>query len=305
MALFEHTITTLDEWAAIFQDAEAFTPLVRHILDRHGLPQAAVEHTTPGSHAVFRTGDYLVKIYAPDCFGWPCESDFRTEIAAMQYANRLGIAVPELIAHGRIDDRYEFRYLIQTFIRGTEFGKAKLSADEKRNVGKQLRAICDKMNVPCERFNDYNFPEDAMDDDEWDDFPEDFRRSRADCIRTYPHGTPVYVHGDIHVDNVLLGDDGKIWILDFADSVNAPVEYEYASLFPGLFRLETAYLDGFFGTGRWTPETVADMLAYGFCMHRFGGHIIDDLFEDRSMLHSVDDLREGIRQIIERGGTDV
>lgn len=302
MYLFDHTITNLDEWADIFQNIEAFEPLVRHILDLHGLPQTPIENTTPGSHAVFRAGEYLVKVYAPDCFGWPCESDFITEIATMQHANRLGIAVPELVAHGRVHDRYEFRYLIQAFIHGTEFGKTELSADEKADVGKQLRVICDKMNVPCEPFNDYDFLEDALEDDEWDDFPEDFRQSRAEYLRNYPHGTPVYVHGDIHIDNAILGEDGRIWILDFADSVIAPVEYEYASLFPGLFRLEKPYLDGFFG--EWDAETVAEQLTYGFCLHRFGAHIIDDLLDDRSVLHGVDDLRKAIRQVIERGGME-
>ena len=303
MPLFEHTVTTLDEWAKIFQNAEAFTPLVRHILHLHNLPQTDIRNTTPGSHAVFRAGEYIVKVYAPDCFGWPCESDFLTETAAMQYANRLGIAVPELIAHGRIYDQYEFRYLIQTFVHGTEFGKAKLSSEEKFKVGQQLREICDRMNVPYERFNDYDFLEDALaDEDEWEEFSEDFRRSRIGYLRNYAHGTPVYVHGDIHIDNAILDENGRVWILDFADSVTAPVEYEYASLFPGLFRMETPYLDGFFGKGQWTPETVAEMLTYGFCLHRFGGHIIDDLFGDSDVLYSIDDLREAIRKMTENGG---
>ena len=303
MPLFEHTVTDLEGWSRVFQNVGAFEPLVRHILGLHGLPQTEIANTTPGSHAVFRAGEYIVKVYAPDCFGWPCESDFLTEIAAMHHANRLGIAVPELIAHGRIHDKYEFRYLIQTFVHGTEFGKAKLTADEKFRVGGQMREICDRMNVPYERFNDYDFLEDAIaDEDEWEEFSEDFRRSRIEYLRNYAHGTPVYVHGDIHIDNAILGENGQIWILDFADSVTAPVEYEYASLFPGLFRLETPYLDGFFGTGQWTPESVAEILTYGFCLHRFGGHIIDDLFEDSDALQNVGDLREAIRKMIENGG---
>ncbi|MBR5312495.1 MAG: aminoglycoside phosphotransferase family protein [Clostridia bacterium] len=303
MNLFEHTITSLDAWSKIFQNTEAFEPLVRHILDLHGLPQTAVENTTPGSHAVFRTGGYIVKVYAPDTFGWPCESDFLTEIAAMRHANRLGIAVPELIAHGRIYDRYEFRYLIQTFVHGTEFGKAELTSEEKYAVGQQLREICDKMNVPCERFNDYDFPEDAIaDEDEWEDFTAEFRRSREEYLRGYAHGTPVYVHGDIHIDNAILDGQGRAWILDFADSVTAPAEYEYASLFPGLFRMEKAYLDGFFGKDQWTAADVAEKLTYGFCLHRFGGHIIRDLFGDCGVFRSVADLREAIIRLTENGG---
>ncbi|MGN1345881.1 MAG: aminoglycoside phosphotransferase family protein [Eubacteriales bacterium] len=301
MYLFQPVVTTLDEWGAVFQNRDAFAPLIRHILGLHRLPQAKIENTTPGSHAVFRVGDYLVKVYAPDCFGWPCESDFCTEIAAMQRANRLGLAVPELVAYGRIPDRYEFRYLIQTFVRGTEFGKTELSDAQKANVGRQLRWICEKMNVPCEPFNEYDFLRDALTSDEWDGFPASFLRSREDYLRTRPHGTPVYVHGDLHADNAILDDDGRIWLLDFADSVTAPVEYEYASLFPGLFRMEKPYLDGFFGP--WNAGIVAEQLTYGICLHRFGAHILDD-FCGRASLQSTDDLRRLLERSLRNGAMD-
>ncbi len=299
MSLFDYTVRDLDEWADIFQSVPAFTPLVRHILALHSLPQTDITNTTPGSHAVFRVRDYLVKIFAPDCFGWPCESDFLTEITTMQAANRLGIAVPELIAHGRVYDRYEFRYLIQTFIHGTEFGKMTLSDAEKVTVGRQLREICDKMNVPCERFNDYDFLEDSLADvEEWEGFSDEFLRSRETYVRNYPHGTPVYVHGDIHIDNAICDTDGRVWIFDFADSVIAPVEYEYASLFPGLFRMEKPYFNGFFG--EWDAGEVAEMLTYGFCIHRFGGHIVDEWVEERERLRDVAELKQILKEILQK-----
>ncbi len=300
MPLFEHTVTTLDEWAEIFQNIGAFEPLVRHILGCHGLPQTEIRNTTPGSHAVFRCGEYLVKIFAPDTFGWDCESDFVTEVVTMQRANGLGISVPELIAHGRIGDRYHVRYLIQQFVPGTEFGKKELSPDEKRNVGKQLREICDKLNVPCAPFNSYDFLAGALACPKWDRFPESFRRERLEFLRDHPHGGAVYVHGDIHADNAIYGDDGKVWILDFADSVIAPVEYEYAALFPGLFRMETPYFDGFFGT--WEPETIADRLTYGLCLHKFGAEIVTEWAEDVSGLDSIAALKQLLVQVIERSG---
>lgn len=304
MPFFEHTVTTLDDWSRIFQNAEAFTPLVRHILDRHGLPQTAIENTTPGSHAVFRAGDYIVKIFAPDTFGWPCESDFLTEIRTMQDANRLGIAVPELVAYGRIPDQYEFRYLIQTFIRGTEFGKKELSPDEQYAVGKQLRSLCDRMNVPCAPFNSYDFLEGARTCPKWERFPESFRRERLDCLLAYSRDEAVYVHGDIHIDNAIYGEDGQVWILDFADSVMAPVEYEYAALFPGLFRLRSPYFDGFYGTGQWTPEEIADALVRGLCIHKFGAEIIRDIAGDAGKIGSLAALKQILVRVIESGGME-
>ena len=304
MYLFEPTITTLDEWAAVFQNAEAFTPLVRHILDRHGFPQTAIENTTPGSHAVFRAGEYIVKIFAPDTFGWPCESDFLTEIAAMQYANRLGISVPELVAHGRIEDRYPVRYLVQRFIHGTEFGKKELSPDEQYAVGKQLREICMRMNRPCAPFNDYDFLEGARECPKWERFPESFRRERLEFLRTYFREDAVYVHGDIHIDNAVCGEDGRVWILDFADSITAPAEYEYAALFPGLFRLKKAYFDGFYGEGQWTAETVAEVLVRGLCIHKFGANIIGELAGDCTDVVSLAALKQLLVRVIEHGGME-
>ncbi len=304
MPLFEHTITTLDEWAEIFQNVEAFEPLVRHILDLHALSQTEITNTTPGSHAVFRVGAYIVKIFAPDTFGWPCESDFLTEISTMQHANRLGIAVPELVAHGRIYDKYEFRYLIQTFVHGTEFGKKELSPDEKRNVGKQLRRLCDKMNVPCAPFNDYDFLEGARTCPKWERFPESFRRERLEYLRTYSRDEAVYVHGDIHIDNAIYGEDGQVWILDFADSVSAPVEYEYAALFPGLFRLRSPYFDGFYGAGQWTAEGIADVLVRGLCIHKFGAEIIRDIAGDCAEIVSLAALKQVLVRVIESGGME-
>lgn len=304
MSFFEHTITDLDGWAAIFQNAEAFTPLVRHILDLHGLPQTAVENTTPGSHAVFRAGDCIVKIFAPDTFGWPCESDFVTEIAAMRYANCLGIAVPELIAHGRLEDSYSVRYLIQRFIRGTEFGKKELSPDEQCAVGKQLREICGKMNRPCAPFNDYDFLEGARMCTKWERFPESFRRERLDFLRTYSRDEAVYVHGDIHIDNAVYGEDGQVWILDFADSISAPAEYEYAALFPGLFRLRSPYFDGFYGAGQWSAGGIADVLVRGLCIHKFGAEIIRDIAGDCAEIGSLAALKRLLVRVIGCGGTD-
>lgn len=300
MSLFAYEIRDLSDWADIFQSTAAFTPLVRHILALHSLPQTDIVNTTPGSHAVFRVGDYLVKVYAPDSVGWDCESDFQTEISAMRFAHGRGVAVPELVAHGRVYDRYNFRYLIQAFVRGTEFGKMVFTEEEKVAVGRQMREICNKINVPCEPLNGYDFLEGSLADrDEWVGFSPEFLRSREEYVRSYPHSAPVYVHGDIHIDNAIFGDDGRVWILDFADSVNAPVEYEYAALFPGLFRMERAYFDGFFGT--WDAGEVAELLTYGFCIHRFGGHIIGEWVEDRGSLRNVAELRERLKEILEGG----
>lgn len=296
MYFFRSVIKSLDDWEQLYRNDEAFVPLVRQILALHRLPSSEIRSTGSGSHAVFRSGEYIVKIYAPDETGWICESDFHTEVSAMVRANQCGISAPELVAYGRFRDRYPFRYLIQKFVHGTVISKATLSEKQKYDVGRQLRTICRRFNTPCEPFNSYRFPEDALTCEEWDAFPRSFRQAREAYIRAYRHGTPVCVHGDIHQNNVILGEDGRICLIDFADSVIAPVEYEYASLIPGMFLMEKSYLDGFFGA--WDVETLTEQLTYGICIHRFGGACCgDDIFEEMD-LRDVKSLRNEIYRLL-------
>ncbi len=296
MELLQHSIQNLEDWSRLFQNAEVFAPLIRHILNLHGLPQEKIVNTTPGSNAVFRVGKYIVKIFAPDDIGWDCAEDFATEIFTMERANGLGISVPQLIAHGVIEDRYLIRYLVMEFVHGVEFGKIRLTDEQKYDVGVQVREICAKMNTPCERFNSYDFIADSLENDEWDSFPESFRRERAAYIQNHRHGEAVCVHGDIHVDNAIYGEDGRVWLLDFADSVIAPVEYEYAALIPGLFRMQKPYLDGFFG--EWDLEKLTEKLTYGLCLHKFGALILADRLCKHLTVDSINTVRRAIAAAI-------
>ena len=62
--LFNEPIHNWNEWGAIFQSIEAFTPLAREIFRRERLAFSGLENLTPGTNAVFRAGDYVVKIFA-------------------------------------------------------------------------------------------------------------------------------------------------------------------------------------------------------------------------------------------------
>ena len=60
MMLFNETLDTWRDWERVFQDIEAWRPLIARIYAREGLPLADIENLTPGSNAVFRTGQYVV-----------------------------------------------------------------------------------------------------------------------------------------------------------------------------------------------------------------------------------------------------
>ena len=290
--LFETEIRNLDDWGKHFQNPALFERLTAEILTRHGLPTGTLERTTPGSHAVFRVGNGIVKIFAPEPVGWNCEEDFLTERFSMSRAKELGVLCPELLAWGRIRDRYEFRYLVMEFAEGTGFGKASLTEEEKRRVGAELRRDCDRMNTPCPPFNSHDVLSEAETEEKWSAFPESFRAERQEFLNGTPFGSLVYVHGDLHEDNVILNPDGRVVLLDFADSVLAPVEYEYAALIPGLFHYERAFLDGFFEA--WNPEELADILLRGLMLHRYGAPIIHDSLGAPAAFPTLDSLRQAI-----------
>ena len=52
--LFSETIQNWDDWGRVFQSIPAFTPLVREIFRREGLPFAPLQNLTPGTNGVFR-----------------------------------------------------------------------------------------------------------------------------------------------------------------------------------------------------------------------------------------------------------
>lgn len=100
--LFNEPIHNWSEWSAIFQSIEAFTPLAKEIFRREKLAFPGLENLTPGTNAIFRAGDYVVKIFAPRESGLEPQLDYSNESAVCGALTRWGISTPRLIAHGKI-----------------------------------------------------------------------------------------------------------------------------------------------------------------------------------------------------------
>ena len=121
MALFPGEIKNWEDWGNVFQSITAFKPLVEYILEKENLPVADIENLTPGTNAVFKVGNYVVKIFAPNESGIDQSDDKKTELFAINRANQMGISAPKLISYGYTEDKYHFAYMIMGFINGIEF----------------------------------------------------------------------------------------------------------------------------------------------------------------------------------------
>ena len=241
---------------------------------------------------------HVVKIFAPKESGADSSRDFKSEIFALSFARSMGVSVPKLVACGEIEDKYIFKYMIMEYIEGINFtgASAKFTADDKFSFAKDLREITDLLNKPCESFNGIDVIHDQSRYKRWDIFSERFKKERLEYLNSHHFGENVFVHGDLCADNILLNNKGKIYIIDFADSAAAPLEYEHAHLVGELFRFDKSYLHGYFGEYR--TDELADLCFAGLLIHDFGGGIVANNIAEPKEIDSLWDLRDKIHELI-------
>lgn len=292
MELFTAQLNGWKSWGKIFQSIPTFEPLIKHILKKEKLSFTEIEHCTPGTNAVFKVGHYVIKIFAPKESGIDSTSDFNTESFAVARARSLGVPVPELIASGSIQDRYEFSYMILEHVNGTELNKIDLNFKEKVTIGQKLRELTNTLNTPCPPFNDIDVIHDQVRQKRWGKFPERFKKERLDYIHSRHFGENVFVHGDLNGDNILIGPNLDLHIIDFADAVLAPAVYEQALVAWELFRFDQAYMQGYFS--QYNKDELTDICFNGILIHDFGGDIIQNFIGQVSELDSLAKLRSRI-----------
>lgn len=215
--LFPYKIEGKDDWAQLFQSARAFEPLAKAIFQRHGLPFCALARTKPGTNAVFFAGEYVLKIFAPMESGFSTGRDYETERFGLARAAALGVSSPHLTASGTVQDRYRFDYLVMARVPGRELGEMMdaLAADERMNIGRSLRAFVRRMDTPCEAFPARPLRSPAA-EVRWACFPDTFCAEREAYLAGTAYGAPVYIHGDLTCDNILVTPKGGICVIDYA-----------------------------------------------------------------------------------------
>ena len=296
--LFQKTIHNFSSWEQVFQSIEAWESLINFILKKEKLPVSKIENLEPGSNAVFKSGGYVVKIFAPKESELDGCGDYQSELFALSFAQSLGVSVPKLIANGEIEDKYNFRYMIMEYIEGISFeeASAKFTVEDKFAFAKKMRKITDLLNKPREPFNGIDVIHDESRYKRWDKFSQRFKKERVEYVRSHDFGANVFVHGDLCSDNVLLDNNGSIFIIDFADSVAAPQVYERAHLAGELFKFEKPYLHGYFG--EYQTDELTDLCFDGLLIHDFGGDIVAANVATPRELNCLSNLRDKIYGLI-------
>ena len=299
-ALFPCAITGWHSWQAVAHDPEPFTALIRYIFEKEGLPYAPPVPCGKSTNAVFRAGGYVIKLFVPEEIGFNPARELALERFAFQTMRERRIPCPECAACGCVLARYNFYYLIMEAIEGETLRTLapRWTSGEKRRFARRLREILDRFHQPVEHFEQLDFITQALENRNWDAFPEPFRRELRAHL-TARRGAPeklVYVHGDTKGGNILLDASGEIYLIDFADTLLAPVEYEWSLVMVGLFRFDADYMLGFFGD--MGVEELIDICMRGLPIHDFGADNIRALLGDVSCITGFDALRAALTRCL-------
>lgn len=273
---FNEPIHNWDDWGAVFQSIEAFTPLAKEIFRRKGLVFPGLENLTPGTNAVFRAGDYVIKIFAPRESGMDPQLDYSNESAVCGALTNWGISTPRLIAHGKIQDTYLFYYLITEYRPGEEAGPwlENAGSSQLEDFIRQLKELLPILHRPAKGLIP---PVDllgrALKNPRLERLPVTLRGEMAERASRLDLTDTVLVHGDLTGENILIGADNRPIIIDCADACLAPWWYELAPLVFELFHCRGDLLRLFAATD---PEALVEQVLDAVCLHDFGANMLWD-----------------------------
>lgn len=306
-------VHTWAEWGQIFTDVELWRPIVREICRQEALDFEQIEAGLPGSNAVFVLDrgqganggpgrQYVVKIYAPFC-----REDYDLECDLYPLLERYAqIPAPRLWARGVWRDRIDWPYIVMEYVPGQPIGqvRAEIAPDNRVEIAAQLGGIVRELHdVPLDWVRALDTTREG-----WERFvlarKARIARELAEQTTLSPPvigacvalldswwerglgGPLALLNGDVTADHVLVARrDGK-WhisgLIDFADALVGPVEYEWVALWFDALNCEPDSMRAF--TARYAPQRPLDtrfierMMAFTL-LHEFGAGIIRTTLE--------------------------
>ncbi len=307
--LFQPTITGQGSWAQLFQSIEAFTPLIEAIYARHGLAFGPVRNLTPGTNAVFRVQDTVVKLFAPEESGFSTGEDYAVELAAMSHAADAGVSAPKLLCAGSIEDSYLFRYLVMGYLEGAEAEQCLpgYATEQKLAFAQGLKAVTTALNTACHRPVPALTLAGCLVNTRWEEFPASLCEERQAFLRGLSFPDPVFTHGDLTGENLLVDPAGVIQVIDFADSRLAPTVYEWPPIVFALFGCDPVMMEAYFGEYR--RQSFYDLLTEAVLIHEYGATLLRQMCANAGVpqagMGDVAALRQFLQACVESGNMKV
>ncbi len=293
---------SLREWGQVFTDVDIWAPAVREVCRRARIPVRSIEAGYPGSNAVFivnKRGPSIavVKIYAPL---WP--EDYAIERILHPILSRWPeIGAPHLLAEGRLCADGAWPYIVLSFVSGEPIREIREDISRRdflaaaRDLGHRLKVL---HSIPTADLGGLDTSPDGWRRTAEQHLTQSIEKLRArkalpktvlDLVPGFVRAvlqdsttTPiVLVSGDVTEDHVLLEErDGHrtlSGLIDFADALVAPREYEWIALWFSALDRDTASLhacfEGYGGDIVTNAAFYQNALAFTF-LHEFGAEII-------------------------------
>jgi len=301
--LFKDTINS-NNWGKLFQSIEKFTHLINFIFKKEQLANPIrITNLTPGTNAVFKVDQYVIKIYAPKESGFSSTRDYQIELQALNWCKSCGVACPNVIAANVVKDKYLFYYIIMDYIDGDEAGSILKHYTESEYIlfAKQIRLITRKLN---QKHDIKEFEIDILKqikcNKKWDQYDINVKNQIFNHVSNLNLDNCVYVHGDLTNENILITSNYEPFVIDFADSLLAPYYYEFPPILFDLFDFNLTLIKAYLIDA---DETVIDDIFNGLLIHHYGPDYIKIIFERLkkqkiNQLHDIYELKILIKDYI-------
>jgi hygromycin-B 7''-O-kinase len=296
-------VHTWKEWGEMFTDLARWKPAVDEICRRESIPFRSIETGYPGTNAVFVLDQtYVLKIYAPFCHE---EFDLERELYPILERNS-SIPAPRLIAQGILQDRMPWPYIVIDFKPGEPIRevRGRISRANMIEIASDMGRIVRELHrTPIAQIKGLDRSPEG-----WMRFVRSRQESCAEQIRSKGvlpdvviaeiadlfasarlgcgERPLVLLNGDLTEDHLLLhrssvGYEDGGWrisgLIDFADALIGPREYEWIALWFGALDRDSACLQAFMES--YDPGIELDEAFYRQAMaftflHEFGAEII-------------------------------
>ena len=294
--LFNQEIHNWNEWTLVYKSIRAFYKIIISLFEKEHLPLSRIENVGRSTNAVFKIGNYILKLYAIK--ESEIESiDRETEFYVTNFVESLGIKTASAIANGIIKDKYTFEYIIFKYIDGIELKYALLNSDELKQYkyGKKLRYIADKINIPSKKFNNIEIINNPFRNKRWNIFSENLQKERIKYITQKNFGKYVLVHGDMGKENIMVDKNDDLILIDYGDAVLAPKIYEDVLIFFEFYKnpfLVYGFYEGI------EKEKLIEILFDGLLIHDYLIDDIKDRLGEISEYKNIYDLKEKIKKFV-------